>query len=454
MSDVPSEPTAPLATPPATLLPGVLARLESLRAALNVPPTAANEQPLAPLARLCQTLTDPRWDVRAAAAHTLGASDRADAPAASAALVALLDDEHRLARAAALFALARLASVGATNEAIGAEWLARLRVTIHDPDWEAREAAIVALAAYVTAGIISAEAARPLLRVALRDTASDVRAAATQALHTLGAREASSAAATTAAPSVRVASMLASATGGGGPRSAIPTAARGTHTAIRRIPLWWTIWLRQTRIMRREVWVVMACGALAALALTAAIRLHGGGYDYAATIAFILSGASAIGVTFLAQTEHDPGLELTLATPVSLRLILGGRIALVVGYNCALAVVVSVVVGAASGQSALAVIQGWVGPLLLVSAVTLAISLVVGSATAACGALLLDTTQLLRALPTPLNGASTVANMLDATRQVAAHIWGAHPATLILVALLILAASVLAPQRALQQKEA
>jgi len=193
---------------------------------------------------------------------------------------------------------------------------------------------------------------------------------------------------------------------------------------------------------------VMACGALAAVALTATIQLHGGAYNYSAAIAFILSGASATSLAFLAQAENDPALELTLATPISLRALLASRITLVAGYNCALALVASVVIALISGQSLLTVAEGWLGPLLLLSAISLAISTAIGSAGAVCGALLLDSTQALRALPTPMQGAPTVARLLGAMQQLVSHVWAAHPATLALVALLIVAGAILAPPRA------
>ena len=492
MSEMFPEAEAPLATPPPSLLMDVLARLDARRAAITAPTSLADapnmsDAPGAPNhAHLRQALADSRWEVRAAAAHALGALADADiAPDAVVddayvALAAALHDEHRLVRAASVSALGRLAPrvIRSATQRVG--HLALLRGALRDADDEPREAAVNALAASVASGMVGEAEARPLLLAAARDIASNVRTAAAFARDTLAARKAPTAigativgesagyvAANVAASDLQDArvSQRAAATRIGGAPMAAPAQSGANHAEAPGIPatraafsrllaLWGATWLRQTRIMRREVWLVMVCGALAAVALTLAIRLHGGAYEYAAAVAFILSGASATGVTFLAQVEHDPGLELTLATPVSLRFVLGGRIALVVGYNCALAVVASAVIALISRQSALAVIQGWVGPLLLLSAIALAISLAVGSATAVCGALLLDFTQLLRALPTPLDGAPTVANALDAMRLVGAQVWGAYPATLILVALLIIAAAILAPQRALKQKEA
>ncbi len=465
-----------LATPPPTLLTGVLARLEARRAAIDAPtnvtnatsPTDTPDQPSAPvtpsMTRLRQALTDPRWEVRAAAARALGAladgndaSDAAMIGQAYTSIMAPLDDEHRLVRAASVRALARLAPFAVRAQGERAAYLARLTGALGDADEEAREAAVDALATSLVSGALTAAAARPLLLAAARDTASSVRAAASLALGALAANtpnEASSAGAATivgaaqreGAANVQRVQVMA-------PAATDPTRNTAAQTAFQRLTLLGATWLRQTRIIRREVWLVMVCGALAAVALTLAIHLKGGVYDYAAAVAFTLSGASAFSVSFLAQAEHDPGLELTLATPTSLRFVLGGRIALVIGYNFALAVVASLVIALVSGQSAQAIIQGWIGPLLLLTAVTLAVSLALGSASAVWGALLLDTTQLLRALPTQIDGAPAVANALGALRLAVGQVWGAHAATLILVAALILAVALLAPQRALKHHE-
>jgi len=471
MSDHYPEVDASAATLPLTLVGGVLARLEARRAALIPPATTLTTDPTdtpaqAPvpgareLSHLRRTLTDPRWEVRAAAAHALGALPGAGGQPnatfvtdACAALAEALHDAHRLVRAASAGALGRLAPFAPHDQQTCAWFVAQISGALNDTDWEPREAGVHALSACVTSGALAIADARPLLLAAAHDIASDVRVAASLALATSAAVETPAASATPVENPARAALTTAHALNGDDAQAIGDAAWPGRH-AVRRLAQWGTLWLRQTRIMRREVWLVMLCGALAAVALTLAIRLHGGAYAYAAAVAFVLSGASATGVSFLAQTEHDPGLELTLATPVSLRAVLGGRIALVVGYNCALAVVASVVIGLIAGQSAWAVTQGWVGPLLLVSAIALAISLTVGSATAVCGALLLDTTQLLRALPTSVDGAPTVANALDTLRLLVAQVWGAHPATLTFVAALIIAAAVLAPQRALKQKEA
>jgi hypothetical protein len=336
-------------------------------------------------------------------------------------------------------------------------YLHQLDVALGDADEEVREVAVYALGASVAQGTLPAAEAHPLLLAAARDVANDVRAAAAQALGALATPDAlvGAGAATRTAPS-------AAATTIGATPVAAPVGVGASHAntgrltrraAFQRVALWGATWLRQTRIMRREVWLVMACGALAAVAITLAIQWKGEAYVYAAVVAFILSGASAISVSFLAQTEHDPGLELTLATPTSLRFVLGGRIALVIGYNFALAVAASLVIALISGQSALTIIQAWTGPLLLLTAITLAVSLAVGSASAVCGALLLDITQLLRALPVQIDGAPAVANALATLRLVVGQVWGAHTAPLILVAALILTAAVLAPQRTLKHHE-
>ncbi len=213
--------------------------------------------------------------------------------------------------------------------------------------------------------------------------------------------------------------------------------------------------VRQARIIRREVWLVMVCGALAAVALACAIHLRGGTYDYAVALAFTLAGASAISMAFLAQTENDSALELTMATPVSLRFLLASRIALALGYNCALALCASALIGWMSSEPLLTIAQGWVGPLLLLSALTLALSLLAGTTVAFGAALLLDATQIMRTLTEPLRGALNAGPAFDTLRLAAIHLWGANPLTLGVIALCVAVLALLTPQRLpVEQKEA
>jgi len=85
---------------------------------------------------------------------------------------------------------------------------------------------------------------------------------------------------------------------------------------------------------------------------------------------------AAAGIAFLYGPEQDPSLELALATPTSPRLVLLARLTLVFGYDLALGLLVSLAL-ALAGQAPdglWQLILQWLGPMLLLSAISLWIS--------------------------------------------------------------------------------
>ena len=117
---------------PATLLPGVLARLEQRQALL------ADRS----IDVLRMQLTHTQWEIRAAAIRALGESEvhaGQDVNAIREMLLSSLQDEHRLVRVAAIRALGQLEECMPVDT---------LLFSLRDPDWEVREMAVLVLLQY------------------------------------------------------------------------------------------------------------------------------------------------------------------------------------------------------------------------------------------------------------------------------------------------------------------
>jgi hypothetical protein len=131
-------------------------------------------------------------------------------------------------------------------------------------------------------------------------------------------------------------------------------------------------------LVRRQIWAA----SLLVLVLGVPVTLSGGaiGGSYLAVIAPLVAAA---GVAFLYGPAADPPLELALSTPTSPRLVLLARLTLVFGFDLALALGVSAllaVLGAAPGGMGALVVR-WLGPMLLLSALSLSVALRAGPAT-------------------------------------------------------------------------
>lgn len=84
---------------------------------------------------------------------------------------------------------------------------------------------------------------------------------------------------------------------------------------------------------------------------------------------------AACGVAFLYGMDADPALELQLATPVSPRLILLARLALLFGFNLAITLLCSVGLALLRAQiSLLPLIAAWLAPMTFLSALAFLLS--------------------------------------------------------------------------------
>lgn len=149
----------------------------------------------------------------------------------------------------------------------------------------------------------------------------------------------------------------------------------------------WQLLGAQVKLVRREIWLasafVMAIGYLVAVF---------GASEGAATNALevIAPFMAAAGVAMIYGAENDPALEVTLATKTSPRQVLLARLALVFGYDLTLYLLATVGLLAVVPIDLLgSIILNWLGPMTLLSALALLLSVSIGTGNAVAAASML-----------------------------------------------------------------
>ena len=138
----------------------------------------------------------------------------------------------------------------------------------------------------------------------------------------------------------------------------------------------WQLLRVQARLVQAEMWpaaaVVMAMGVLVALIS-----------EQAEIIYFLAPLVAASTLAVLYGPEHDPALELSLATPTSPWKILLARLSVVSAFNLllALAATLGLLLFIPAGLLG-TLILGWLGPLAFLSALALLLSLWLGTGNA------------------------------------------------------------------------
>jgi len=145
----------------------------------------------------------------------------------------------------------------------------------------------------------------------------------------------------------------------------------------------WNVVAGQARLLRTSVWVASAAGIALAIAVAASLSAEVG-RDGVLSIALPLIAAA--GVAFLYGPENDPGLEITLATPTSARVVLLSRFGLLFAFDVALAMLGTLALTLLHGERLSGGALAWLGPMALLSTASLAVALFTGPAVAALGA--------------------------------------------------------------------
>jgi hypothetical protein len=148
--------------------------------------------------------------------------------------------------------------------------------------------------------------------------------------------------------------------------------------ALRRF---WLVCRTQVPLIHKSIWIASPLVCLFGLVLTLLMNPHIVGHRQLAgnflVLCIVIVGAA--GSAFIYGSSIDPGFELTISTPTSVRLVMLCRMAIVLGYNLLLGMLASAVFAAIYGGSLWGFAQLWVGPLCFLSSFCLTISLFVGS---------------------------------------------------------------------------
>ncbi len=351
---------------PASLLAGVMSRVERQESDVRRMAGMSNQQ-------LLQSLTSPQWEIRAAALEACGQLAQQDASFPLDPVIAMLHDEHSLVRVAAVQALGQLG---------GRVPLDQLIIALRDREWQVREMVVLVLGELVVRG---EPAARPLLVAALQDASASVRESAQAALEHYGVQAVAS------GPVLRagIQSMgIQAATG-------VVVSPRTLRHSMHHL---WLVASRQLALLQKR-WSVPAIVLFLSymLIVCTSMWFDPSPHHMATVVLLAVAGilSSTLSIGFSADMRHDAGVEIALSTPTSLRSIMFCRFLVVIGLNVLLSLGASAVIALLYGQGFWGIIQLWLGPLLLASSLTLALTMLVGSWLSCLATVLLGVVQLL-----------------------------------------------------------
>ncbi len=379
---------------PATLLPGVLARLERRRVYQTIGQ---------PLPQLIAALNHGRWEIRSAAVYALGQmGDQAPLDA----LLTALHDDHYLVRVAALRAVGQAGARIPLEQVLGA---------LHDPEREVREMAIEVL--------------------------SELSGHTTAPLHALAQSVAQDSHYQGLAAAVHVQNMDSSSSATQMATLPVPIERKRTQRSfLRSVGRYWLVLSKQVPLLHRSIWgyapiMLLIWGALSPFISAANAN---GTRTAILFLVLLMTTATAASTAFIYGGEHDASFELMLSTPISLRVIMLCRFVLVVGYNTLLTAGVSAALALAQGGSLWEIMQLWLGPMILLSSLTLTISLLLGTGIALFMACIIEASQ-------------TIALHMDkhwpAFDLVLSSNWQTSPGILLLALLLLACATFYAPRQ-------
>ncbi len=195
---------------------------------------------------------------------------------------------------------------------------------------------------------------------------------------------------------------------------------------------------RQLPLIGAGIWAASLVVLVMGMILTYLFPYAGGPGTYVLALAAPI--VAAAGIALIYGPENDPASELEYATPISPASILLARLVLVYGYNLALALATSVLLWLLLGHVALwALILSWLAPMLFLSALALALSVIWNSQAAIIAAFSVWGAHVFDALRSPLPAVAGFFNALWSNQML-----------LVLLALLCLALAFL---RTLRQEQ-
>jgi hypothetical protein len=203
---------------------------------------------------------------------------------------------------------------------------------------------------------------------------------------------------------------------------------QGVRRRARRM---WAVARGQVALLPKGIWPVSA--AAVAFGILAMLLMNRSVYT-PTLLGFIVPLVTAAGVAFIYGGEHDPALEIALSTPLSPRLILASRLAIVFGYNFCLGLLGTLLLMALRGGDFTLLVSLWAGPMLLLAGVSLLLTVVASTVAGMTAAIGLWGLHLLTAVFTE------PGNAADKLFGQDTFVWHTNPIVLMLaVALLALA---------------
>lgn len=167
------------------------------------------------------------------------------------------------------------------------------------------------------------------------------------------------------------------------------------NTPVRALWRLWLVFRAQIPLIYKSIWIASALVCLFSLILTISMAQHSARTKgtIADIMVLFIAVVGAVGGAFLYGSSVDPGFELTISTPTSVRLVMLCRMVIVLGYNMLLALVASAVFAMLYGGSLWGFVQLWLGPMIFLASLCLALSLFVGSTFALLCAIVIEVLQ-------------------------------------------------------------
>ena len=202
----------------------------------------------------------------------------------------------------------------------------------------------------------------------------------------------------------------------------------------------WLVVTQQIRLIHKSIWIASTLVGLFCCSLAFFFTRHTQNHlqDITSILVLFTAVVASSSVAFLYGTDNDAAFEITLATPTSIRLVMFCRVVLVIGYNFILSAIASFIIALVHGGGIWEIMQLWLGPMLLLSSISISLSLLVGSAFAVAISLILEA---LQAIPV------TFEKGLVVLQLARPDIWQTSPTVILLALFLLIFAVYYAPHQ-------
>jgi hypothetical protein len=210
------------------------------------------------------------------------------------------------------------------------------------------------------------------------------------------------------------------------------------HALGRKLVLMWQLVRVQVLLLPRGSWIALPIGIVLGFLL---LLVSNGGSYLPTMLGFVAPLVTAGAVGFIFGPENDPGMEVTLATPTSPRLVLLSRLILVFGYNFSLALVITLIIALLQGGNLALMASIWMGPMLLLTGFSLLLSLTVSTMSGVGSAVSLWGMHFIPYL-FPLEGSPFQAVLLHFN-----VVWQTNPTTLVCATMLFILAVYCVPRQ-------